>query len=571
MTKRGVVVELEELRERLREAEQTLAAIRSGEVDSLIISGPHGDHVFSLKGAEQPYRIFVEQMLEGAVTLAEDGTILYCNRRFADMMRLRMEKVVGSPMQAFVRPEDHADLAAILSSLERRKARYVLAAADGTFIPTQLAFSRLPMDQQDGGVNATCVVVTDLTEQEEKRELATALQDLRVAQRQLKQQNEELAHARAAAEAASEAKDNFLAALSHELRTPLTPVLLTVAAMERDASLSNAARQDISLLRRNIELEARLIDDLLDLTSIARGKVELRPDVIDLHTALTGALDICRADMAAKAIQLSEEFGAARAYVRGDPIRLQQIFWNLIRNAVKFTPAGGRITVRSANDDGRLLVTVTDTGIGIEGDAMIKIFSPFEQADRVIAQRFGGLGLGLTISKRLVELHDGTLWAHSDGRDRGSTFTVVLPVVEAAAALPTGATSSAAAPATANEPALRSLRILLVEDHDDTRRSMSRLLGRSHVVRDANSVASALRIASGEPFDVVISDLGLPDGSGLDLMRQLRERYHLQGICLSGFGMEEDIARSADAGFRHHLTKPVDLRKLESVIQTFGR
>jgi PAS domain S-box-containing protein len=568
---RRTVIELEELRQRLREAEETLAAIRNGEVDSLIVSGPHGDHVFSLKGAEQPYRIFVEQMLEGAVTLAEDGTILYCNRRFADMMRSRMEKVVGSPMQSFVRPDDHADLAAILISSERRKARYVLAAADGTFIPTQLAFSWLPTDEVGGGVNATCVVVTDLTEQEEKRELATALQDLRVAQEQLKQQNEALARARAAAESASEAKDNFLAALSHELRTPLTPVLLTVAGLEDDASLSEAVRQDVRLLRRNIELEARLIDDLLDLTSIARGKVDLRPDVVDLHAALASALDICRGDIAAKQIRLSEELGAAHVHVRGDPIRLQQIFWNLIRNAVKFTPAGGCITVRSANDDGRLLVTVTDTGIGIEGDAMSKIFSPFEQADRVITQRFGGLGLGLTISKRLVELHDGTLWAHSDGRDRGSTFTVALPVVEPAAALPTGATSSAAAPAAANEPALRSLRILLVEDHDDTRRSMSRLLGRCHVVRDANSVASALRIASGEPFDVVISDLGLPDGSGLDLMRQLRERFNLQGICLSGFGMEDDIARSADAGFRHHLTKPVDLRKLESVIQSFGR
>jgi len=344
-------------------------------------------------------------------------------------------------------------------------------------------------------------------------------------------------------------------------------VLLTVASLENDVSLSEAARQDIGLLRRNIELEARLIDDLLDLTSIARGKVELRPDVVDLHAILTSALDICRADMAAKQIGLSEEFRADRAHVRGDPIRLQQIFWNLIRNSVKFTPAGGHITISSANEDGRLIVTVTDTGIGIEGDAMAKIFSPFEQADRVITQRFGGLGLGLTISKRLVELHDGTLSARSDGRDRGSTFTVILPVVTVKAASPTMSSPSVSQV----QPALRSLRILLVEDHDDTRRSMTRLLGRSHVVRDANSVSSALRVAAGESFDVVISDLGLPDGSGLDLMRQLRERYNLQGICLSGFGMEDDIARSADAGFRHHLTKPVDLRKLESVIQTFGK
>src|SRR5688500_12904704 len=213
MTKRNVV-ELDDLRERLREAEETLAAIRNGEVDSLIVSGPNGDHVFSLKGAEQPYRVFVEQMLEGAVTLGEDGTVLYCNRRFAEMVRSRLEKVIGSQVRAFVRPSDRNELSDILRDPADRKAVFVLAASDGSLIPAQLAFSRLPVEAD--GVNAICVVVTDLTEQEERRELATALQSLRAAQEQLQQQNDELARARAAAEAANEAKDAFLAALSHE-------------------------------------------------------------------------------------------------------------------------------------------------------------------------------------------------------------------------------------------------------------------------------------------------------------------------------------------------------------------
>jgi len=566
MTRRNVV-ELEELRERLREAEETLAAIRSGEVDSLIVSGPNGDHVFSLKGAEQPYRVFVEQMLEGAVTLDEDGTILYCNRRFAEMMRSRLEKVIGAQVRAFVRPADQHELARILSDPADCKARFVLAAPDGALIPAQLAFSRLPIEED--GVNAICVVVTDLTEQEEKRELAIALENLRAAQEQLQQQNDELMRARAAAEAASEAKDAFLAALSHELRTPLTPVLMTVASLEGDTSLPETARRELALLRRNVELEARLIDDLLDITRIVRGKVELKPDVVDAHGVLAAALDICRPDMAGKNLHLVEDLQARESHVHGDAVRLQQILWNLIRNAVKFTPAGGQIIVRSSNDeDGQLRLAVSDTGIGIDGDSIGKIFTPFEQADRFITRRFGGLGLGLTISKRLAELHDGTLVAQSDGRDRGATFTLTLPAVTATSAAAMPAPKAAAASSPARGDARRALHILLVEDHEDTRRSMARLLGRKHVVIDVDSIATALEAAGKQPFDLVISDLGLPDGSGLDLMRQLKQHYGLQGICLTGFGMEEDLLRSADAGFLRHLTKPVDLVKLEATIET---
>jgi PAS domain S-box-containing protein len=562
MTKRNVV-ELEALRERLREAEETLAAIRSGEVDSLIVSGPNGDQVFSLKGAEQPYRVFVEQMLEGAVTLAEDGTVLYCNRRFAEMMRSRLEKVIGSQVQAFIRASDQPVLAEILKNPDGRKARCVLAASDGSLIPTQLAFSHLPMGEE--GINAICVVVTDLTEQEEKRELASALENLRTAQEQLQRQNDELAAARAAAEAANAAKDSFLAALSHELRTPLAPVLMTVASLEDDEALPEATRGDLALVRRNIELEARLIDDLLDITRIAQGKVEMKPDVIDVHGVLGAALDICRADMVGKRLKLVQDLQAKEAHVNGDAVRVQQILWNIIRNAVKFTPSDGKVIVRSNNENGNVRISISDTGIGIEPEVIGRIFSPFEQADRLITRQFGGLGLGLTISKRLAELHNGTLVAQSDGRDRGATFVLTLPAVPTAAR---GGPGKSGGPPSA--PATRARKILLVEDHDDTRRSMARLLGRRHEVRDANSIAAALEIAGTEPFDLVISDLGLPDGSGLDLMRELRQRYGLRGICLSGFGMEDDLARSADAGFTRHLTKPVDLDKLQAAIDTIA-
>jgi PAS domain S-box-containing protein len=565
------VVELEDLRNRLREAEETLAAIRNGEVDSLIVSGPNGDQVFSLKGAEQPYRVFVEQMHEGAVTLTRDGTILYANRRFAQVVRSPLERVIGSRLQSFVRPADQAGLADVLCDDRPQTVRYVLSAGDGSLIPAQLSFQRLPVDD---AVEAISLVVTDLTEQEEKRELVDALTGLRAAQEQLRRQNEELEAARAAAEAANHAKDEFLAALSHELRTPLTPVLMTAAALETSTDLAADVRADLRVLRRNVELEVRLIDDLLDLTRIARDKIELHLEVTDVHAVLDAALEISRDEMTAKGLELVRDLRAVRCHVHGDPVRIQQVLWNVIRNATKFTPPGGRVIVRTDGGDdgeasGTIRVSVADTGIGIGPDAIGKLFTPFEQADRSVTRQFGGLGLGLAISKRLAELHGGTITAHSEGRGKGATFTLTLPTapVDAPAPGPDGHAPAGAAAA----GAAKRLRILLVEDHHDTRRSMVRLLGRKHVVHAVDSVAAALHTAGRESLDLVISDLGLPDGSGLDLMRQLRERHGLTGICLTGFGAADDLARSADAGFRQHLTKPIDLRKLERAIDDVTR
>jgi CheY-like chemotaxis protein len=315
------------------------------------------------------------------------------------------------------------------------------------------------------------------------------------------------------------------------------------------------------VLRRNIELEARLIDDLLDLTRIVRGKLDLRPSVIDVHTVVDSALQICQSDMSAKGQRFTQSLEAANPYVRGDAVRLQQILWNLIRNAVKFTPDGGQIMLRSYNRDDQLHISVSDTGMGIDAASIDKIFSPFEQAGRLITQKFGGLGLGLAISKRLAEMHGGSISAHSRGRDQGATFILSLPSV----AVPLAGAVHQRQP---EDAARKKLNILLVEDHEDTRQSMTRLLARRHSVHGVENVAAALNAVREKKFDLVISDLGLPDGSGLELMRQLRDQFSLSGICLSGFGMEQDISRSLEAGFQHHLTKPIDLLKLEAVIDS---
>ncbi len=554
------VVELETLRNRLREAEETLAAIRNGEVDSLVVSGPQGNQVFSLKGAEQPYRVFVEQMFEGAVTLTVEGTILYSNARFAEMMRCPLQKVIGGQIQTFVQAGDREYLEQLLSEPDGKKARFVLQACDGSVVAAQLALGRMPI----GDVETVGLVVTDLTEQEEKQELAAALASLRVAQDLLQRQNEELQAAQRAAEAANQAKDNFLASLSHELRTPLAPVMMTVATLERTPSFPAEFQNSLRMIRRNVELEARLIDDLLDITRIVRGKLDLRSQPLDAHQVLNSALEICRSDMEAKRLELALEFEASRSGVIGDPVRVQQILWNLLRNATKFTPDGGRITVRTANHNDELHISVTDTGIGVDQEALGKIFVPFEQTDRNITRQFGGLGLGLAISRRLAQLHGGTVTASSPGSGQGATFTLILPTAVETSAHDQNPDSHR------QQAKHTGLRILLVEDHDDTRMVLGEVLRKKHTVREAFDIASALEAAGKEQYDLLISDLGLPDGTGLDLLKRVRQLQNVRSICLSGYGMEHDVSRSREAGFEMHLTKPVELDRLEAVVDSFA-
>ena len=366
-------------------------------------------------------------------------------------------------------------------------------------------------------------------------------------------------HARVEAERASEAKDRFLAMLSHELRTPLTPVLASVFMLEREDNVPKVMHESLQLIRRNVELEARLIDDLLDLTRISKGKVQLSFEIVDAHTLLRNALEICQFEIEQKKLELRSEFAATKVYLQADPARLQQIFWNLIKNAVKFTPHGGKLGIRTANNgDGQFRLEVEDSGCGIDPGVLPRIFHAFEQAGRT---QLGGLGLGLAISKALVEAHHGSISAESQGRDSGATFTALFPTCERNA-IPK---SSDATRSTAKR---RSVRLLLVEDHEDTNRSLTRMLRRrGYEVHPANDIRSALDIAARKQFDVLVSDIGLPDGSGIDLLKALRAKRDVFGIALSGYGMEEDIRRSGEAGFSHHLVKPVDLNKLDSIIQ----
>ena len=370
----------------------------------------------------------------------------------------------------------------------------------------------------------------------------------------------ELIRAKSEAEAASKAKDQFLAMLSHELRTPLAPVLATLNRWEFTGELPAAVQAEVQMVRRGVELEARIIDDLLDLTRIAKGMLSLTPEPINVHTLIEPLAGMYRSEIAAKHLYLDLRLAAAHPYVNLDGTRLQQVMWNILRNAAKFTPRGGRITIETANDGkDRLVISVTDTGIGMDQGTLSRLFIPFEQGEKDLSRRYGGLGLGLAISRALVDLLGGEISANSDGPGKGARFVVAFPSIEV-----DPASTAKFEDLDVTGPERARLRILLVEDHPDTGAAMSRLLeARGHQVSLATDVSTGIEMIDHDKFDLVLCDLGLPDGTGLDVVAHLRKRRDTPAIALSGFGMEEDLTRCLEAGFDLHLMKPVNLKQLE--------
>ncbi|MHB1558764.1 MAG: hybrid sensor histidine kinase/response regulator [Isosphaeraceae bacterium] len=389
--------------------------------------------------------------------------------------------------------------------------------------------------------------------------LVGALRDITASRRAA----EQLKEAKEAAETASRAKDRFLAALSHELRTPLAPVVSAVALLEMTPGLSPEVLGYLAMIRRHVGLETRLIDDLLDLSRVISGKLQLNCRPTHLNDLVENVMDIVGGEIHDKGLTVETILAAHPDLVDADPARLQQVIWNLVKNATKFTPAGGtvRVTTRMVGERS-VAVEVADTGKGISPEALPHIFDAFEQGEPAVTRQFGGLGLGLSIAKAVVDRHGGTIRAVSDGPELGSTFVVTLPL-SASTTVP----SKRSATVPADAP-VDPIRILLVEDHVDTARATGRLLERfGYKVAWADSVAAALRQAEAEPFDLVVSDLGLPDGDGHELMQQLHRRHRLSGIALSGFGMEGDVLRGREAGFLEHLVKPVDVATLDETIR----
>jgi PAS domain S-box-containing protein len=414
----------------------------------------------------------------------------------------------------------------------------LLIRKDGSEVP--IDDSGAPIRDVNGDVRGVVLVFRDFSEH--------------------KRAERELLEAKEAAETASKAKDQFLAMLSHELRTPLTPVLATINLWEASEEVPPSLHPDLQMLRRSIELEARIIDDLLDLTRIARGMLSFSPENTDVHALIEFLVDLSQSEVQNKQLNLSLQLKAAQHHVHTDASRLQQVLWNIIRNAVKFTDARGEIVVTTSNGaNGNIDISVTDNGIGMTAETISKLFVPFEQADPTRNRHYGGLGLGMAISNALVELLEGELHAKSEGLGRGSTFTLSFPTTREKA--PSSETNRV--PVTSRS----KVRLLLIEDHSDTARALVRLLeNRGYTIESVPNVAVGLEATARGDFDLLLCDLGLPDGTGIDFIEKVRETDKTPAIALTGFGMQQDVERAQNAGFNAHLTKPVNLQKLEATI-----
>jgi signal transduction histidine kinase len=500
-----------------------------------------------IEDSQQKYFRHFDLAPVGLIRLNREGLILEANILAAQMLDEKrvLLNTVPRTFLAHVAPgslarfEQHRESALASGKMETCELSLRNAAGHETFVRMQSVISRNEKDETE-----FYVTLTDLTERreiEQKLELQKAF-----------------------AEAAVASKELFFGMLSHELRTPLTPLIALLQDLADDPGRSVEDLDAFKIMRRNLDLETHLIDDLLDLTRVAGGKLQLRREITDVHSCLRQAIGICQAEIDAKNLQLAIELDAPRHFVDADPSRLQQVFWNLIKNAVKFTPPGGQIAIETQCDQAsNLTVEFRDTGLGIEPEPLARIFDPFFQGHHSLRQRVGGLGLGLAICKAITEAHGGTLTAASAGLGRGATFRLELATVADPSTEVRGLTTNAAA-----SGRRKDLRLLLVEDHDDTREVLARLLSRRGYNVDAvRNAHEARSLSCGKRFDLLVSDIALPDATGCALLEELTTKHGLRGIAMSGFGSEADVAQSKAAGFIEHLVKPIDAKALDAAIQ----
>jgi len=371
--------------------------------------------------------------------------------------------------------------------------------------------------------------------------------------------------ARDQAEHLSAMKDEFLATLSHELRTPLNAILGWAGMLQRGVKDEATLRRGLDTIERNARAQGQLIDDLLDMSRIVSGTLRLDVQRVDLARAVEGALGTVQPAVLAKQIDLRTDMSADRAEVHGDAGRLQQVLWNLLSNAVKFTPGGGTVQVRLACEGTDAVIRVSDSGIGIAPEFLPHVFDRFRQQDASITRRHGGLGLGLAIVKQLVELHGGTIAADSAGENRGTTFTLRLPLAALAAATEVDASAEVAAGARVQALSdLSGLKVLLVDDAPDTLDVLEQILRQSGAeTMSATGAEMALALLARERPDVIVSDIGMPEVDGFELMRRIRRLPHDAGgeipaLALTALTRQDDYDKALRAGFDDYLAKPVD-------------
>jgi PAS domain S-box-containing protein len=666
------------LEERLREAEETLDAIRNGDVDALVVQGPAGDQVFTLKGADHRYRQLVETMNEGALLVDRDGMIVYCNARFAELVGVRLDHMIGTALQHYVVATSQPLADALLGMRQGApsKAEVELAAGDGCRKSAYL--SAAPAWDEDLGL--TCVIVTDLTDQKRNQEMlaterltaqivdqategivvcnlagivirasraaeritgttpllrpfeqafvlgtpdvpamarsliARALRGETITGQEVTLQRDQrdpvdlllsagpiansegevlgcvisfvditdrkraaedrmrlletATAARIEAEAANRAKDEFLAMLGHELRNPLAPILTALELMELRSD--EGSRREREIIARQVKHVVTLVGDLLDVSRIARGKVQLDRKPVELVRVIEKGIEAA-APLLEERRHRTRVDVAPGLWIEADETRICQVISNLVTNAAKYTPIGGTITVSAARDDGELAIKVHDTGVGIPPELLPNLFDLFVQGRRTLDRAEGGLGLGLAIVRSLVELHGGTVRARSEGAGRGSEFEVRLPVLASDADV----SERRKTPAAGTPDVLRDKRVLVVDDNVDAADLLSDALeGLGYQTRTAYDGPSALEAAAAFDPDIALLDIGLPAMDGYELARRLRGRppsaKPLCLIALTGYGRDSDRTQTRAAGFDHHMVKPIDIAGLDAALRSLS-
>jgi PAS domain S-box-containing protein len=519
----------ETLRLRLAEANEALEAIQQGDVDALIVHVGDADQVYTRFTPDEPYRDLIEQMHEGAVVLTDAGDILYCNARFAILVGMRLESVIGMQFSRLVGASD-LDCIRSLIGARHGRCRCQLIRQDEKAVEVFVSVTTTHASQVDR-VN---LIVTDL------RELQEAYR------------------ARDFAEQSSRMKDEFLAMLAHELRNPLGAINSAVQVLASTKSRGESENRAREVVTRQVGHLSHLVDGLLDMDRVVSGQIQLNRRPFDMAEAVRLAVSSVFGEAG---LDLQTDVGTEPVWVDGDAARIEEVLTHLMTNALRRTPPGGRIQVALRRDGDDAVFTINDTGAGISLELLPFVFDMFVQARQDLDRAGGGLGIGLTLARRLIELHGGTIVASSDGEGKGSTFTVRLRQSLTAPA-------SGALPGRSDDANPR--RVLLIEDDSDARemfRLMLEIAG--HVVYDAADGPSGLAILQAEQPDAAIIDIGLPRMDGYQVARCIRAHPHGRTmilLALTGYGRPSDHQRSAEAGFDHHLVKPVDLGTLARLL-----
>jgi PAS domain S-box-containing protein len=524
---------------------------------------------------EETYQLLVNELRDYAIFMLDvEGVVRTWNLGAERLTGYNAGEIIGEHFSRFYRDDEvRSEKPKRALELTLRDGRFEeedwRVRKDGSEFWADVVMTAL---FDEGGRHCGFSVVTrDLTARKqaedtlrnELNERRRAEEHLRLAQEQLQRRTQELARANEELANASRMKDQFLAILSHELRTPLTAVYGWVEVLQKQEFNDPMIVQALDVIQRNVKAQTRLVEDLLNLSRIITGKVKINPDWIDPATVIEAAVNSVRPAAAAKGIAIRIEANRPEL-IFADPERLQQVIWNLLTNAVKFTERDGDIRVEFGRVGTKFEIRVTDTGEGIDPKFLPFIFDPFAQADASTSRRHGGLGLGLSIARHIVQMHGGAIMAHSEGKGKGATLVVRLPIP--------ALSQAGASKKRQHAPSLQGLKIMVVEDEPDTRQMLQVVLEQYGAsVTSASSAAEALEALPEQKPDILISDLGMPGMDGFELIRKIRaesspELQNMPALALSAYATTEDKAKAAQAGYQAHVSKPAALDDLLTAV-----